>query len=172
MLEALTRLTSGDRRPYSLTPLLPSNVDESRARALCAFASAKHERLLSLLDRRDYDRIYVGIPASDTPRSKLAALAAEIIAKNYNNTFVVDIGRDDMRKTLEWLTGSYHSLFIEQGCNVEIGVTGSKMQTIVVSAVSTVMKFSAAWYVKPRGFDKKHFSEGFTSCDWINVQPR
>ena len=172
LLYALASITSGESRPYSLVPLLPSSVDESRARALCAFASAKHERLLTLLDQRDYDRIYVGVPSTKTPRSKLAKIAAEVIAKNYPNTYIVDVGKDDMEKTVEWLTNSYHSLFIEQGCNVEIGLTGSKMQTVAAAALSTVMKFSASWYVSPSSFDPERFSEGYTNSDWLSVSPR
>ena len=45
---------------------------------LCAFSSPKHERLLSLLDYRDYDRIEIVAPNSDSPRSKVAQIAAAV----------------------------------------------------------------------------------------------
>ena len=169
LLEALAKITKTERKPYTLQGLLPSSVDETRARALCAFVSAKPERLLSLLDQRDYDRIFVGIPSSKTPRSKLAAIAAEVIAKNYPNTSIFDIGRDDVDLTVDWLITAYHSLFVEEGCNVEVSLTGSKIQTVVAAALSTVLKFSACWYVSPASFNPEHFSDGYVGTEWLEV---
>jgi hypothetical protein len=171
LLDALARITKTERKPYTLQELLPSNVDESRARALCAFVSAKPERLLTLLDQRDYDRILVGIPDQVTPRSKLAAIAADIIAQNYPNTSVANVGRDDVDRTTEWLITSYHSLFVDEGCNVEVSLTGSKVQSIIAAALSTVLKFSACWYVSPASFNPRHFSAGYAGNEWLIVSP-
>lgn len=172
LLDALAKVTRTERKPYALKELLPSSVDESRARALCAFVSAKPERLLTLLDQRDYDRISVAIPDCVTPRSKLAMIAAEVIAQNYPNTSVSNAGRDDVEKTMEWLMASYHSFFVTEGCNVEVSLTGSKIQSVIAAALSTVLKFSACWYVAPASFNPRHFSAGYNTNEWITILPK
>ncbi len=58
---------SGDGTPYSHIALLPGGVDAARRRLLCAGASAKHERLLSLLDYRDYDHLEILVPGGGIP---------------------------------------------------------------------------------------------------------
>ena len=171
LLEALAKITKTERKPYTLKELLPSSVDESRARALCAFVSAKPERLLTLLDQRDYDRIFVAVPGHETPRSKLAGIAAEVIAQNYSNTSISDVGRDDIKDTLEWLITSYHTLFIGDGCNVEMSLTGSKIQAVLTAALSTVLKFAACWYVAPASFNPRHFTAGYLSNEWLTITP-
>ena len=55
LLDQVSGMLTGEEGPYMAKNLLPSDSDETRRRVLCAASSAKHERLLSLLDDRDYE---------------------------------------------------------------------------------------------------------------------
>ena len=82
---------------------LPSDYDNTRQRVLCAFSSPKHERLLSLLDDRDYDRIEIIAPKGDPPRSKVAQIAAEVAARNNANSNVTNIDSNDFDGVLKFI---------------------------------------------------------------------
>jgi tetratricopeptide (TPR) repeat protein len=59
LLERLAQVLKGETGPYHEMRLLEGAGGTSRNRAMIAFASAKHERLFSLLDEREYDFIEV-----------------------------------------------------------------------------------------------------------------
>jgi hypothetical protein len=73
---------TGEDGPYKDIKLLDDVSDPSRNRALLAFASPKHERLFSLLDRREFDQIEIITPKGDAPHAKVATYAAEFICQN------------------------------------------------------------------------------------------
>ena len=62
VLEGLDEVWLGEMGPYAFEPLLLTDADESRRRYLVASASPKHQRLLSLVEERDFDRIDVLAP--------------------------------------------------------------------------------------------------------------
>ena len=76
------------RVSLQLPSSLPQSADETRGRGLCAFSSAKQERLLNLLDGRDYDAVDILVNEADRPRSCVALIAAEVANKNNRNTSV------------------------------------------------------------------------------------
>jgi hypothetical protein len=45
--------------------------------------------------------------------------------------------------------------------NLEIGLTGSKLQAVAAAVLSARRKISQAWYISPKEFDEKRFTEGF-----------
>jgi hypothetical protein len=59
LLGRLADVLMGEKGPYELRRLLPEASDESRKRVLLGFVSPKHERLFTLLEKRDYDYIEV-----------------------------------------------------------------------------------------------------------------
>ncbi|MFZ5601857.1 MAG: hypothetical protein ACOY7J_05335, partial [Pseudomonadota bacterium] len=46
------------------------------------------------------------------------------------------------------------------GANLEIGLTGSKIQAVASAILSARRKVSQAWYLRPAFFDEKRFSKG------------
>ncbi len=72
-----------------------------------AFASAKHERLLTLLDARSYDHIDVIAPQSRTARGQVARITAEVAAKNFGRGVVSEVDTNDLRGTLKLLMRRY-----------------------------------------------------------------
>jgi tRNA A-37 threonylcarbamoyl transferase component Bud32 len=162
-LESLAELLTGEDGPYKDIKLLDDVSDPSRNRALLAFASPKHERLFSLLDRREFDQIEIITPEGDAPHAKVATYAAEFICQNYPNASVTGFGSDDLLGLVEYLDAKYLEIYGTSGANFELGLTGTKTQALAVAILSSVRKVSQAWYLSPKRFDEKRFSSGVGS---------
>lgn len=159
-LESLSEILTGEQGPYSISQLNEENSDPSRNRALITFGSAKHERLFTLLDQREFDRIEVLVSESGSSRSEVAAYAAEFVCGNYANASMCKLSTRDLRALTKYLDGRYLTLFCQAGVNVELGLTGSKIQAVAAAILSARRKVAQAWYVEPKEFDEKRFSTG------------
>lgn len=160
-IEAFRNIVSGDAGPYLLSNLFSGQNDPAKERALCAFSSAKHERLFTLLDEREFDRLSVALINDPSPRSRLAALAAEVAQKNYRNVDIENMTNETFEETVNWLLNRYQIYYIEDGLNFEIALTGSKIQTAAAAAVSCITRPGNVWYVRPSGFDSARFTKGY-----------
>ena len=160
LLEELGGILTGEEGPYASDKLLPSGSDDTRQRVLCAFSSPKHERLLSLLDNRDYDRIEIVAPKGDSPRNKVAQIAADVAAWNNTNSSVTRIDSTDLNGLIEYLIYRYKWWYVDSGLNIEFGLTGSKLQAVACAATSAALKVSQCWYLRPKKFDPERFTKG------------
>ena len=159
LIEKLKEILTGEKGPYHIMPLLKSDADESRRRTLFVFSSPKHERLLTLLDKREYDRIEIAVSERQNPRSKLAQIVSQIAESNYSARTTPD-NPDDLEKILRLILKTYRYWYTERGFNFEGGLTGSKIEAIACSIASTLCKFSQCWYVCPAELDPNRFSTG------------
>jgi len=160
VLEAVSGVLTGEEGPYTLTPLLEYDSDDSRRRLLCAFSSAKHQRLLTLLDNREYDAVAIFTQKDDKPRSRIARFAAEVAARRFPGAFVEQLATNDLEGAIFQIASAYESSYVDRGFNFEFGLTGSKLQTVACAASSVVLKAAQAWYVRPRSFDPARFTKG------------
>ncbi len=168
-LEEMGKIFTGEIKPYSLVPLLSSDADNTRRRILFAFASAKHERLLSLLDKRDYDNVQLVTQSNATNRGKLASLSVEFATQNYPNTETLKLKTNDLRGAIDALLENYHFWYVDQGFNFEVGLTGSKLQGVASAVVSAIFKFSQSWYVRPKEFDEQRFTKGVGKTNFFEI---
>jgi len=161
-LASLKRVLTGERGPYNIYRLQSADaeLDQSRRRALFAFASAKHERLLTLLDARSYDHIDVIAPQSRTARGQVARITAEVAAKNFGRGVVSEVDTNDLRGTLKLLMRRYQHWYVRRGFNVDLALTGSKLQGVASAALSAAVKVSDSIYVSPQSFDPRRFTKG------------
>ncbi|MBW2083859.1 MAG: hypothetical protein JRI39_12455, partial [Deltaproteobacteria bacterium] len=169
LLNSLSKILTGEKGPYNIDGLLESDADESRRKVLCTFASAKHERLLSLFDARDYDRLEIIVPPKGTPRSEIARIAAEIAGWNFRASRTTEIRSDDLHGVIEELMRQYLYWYVECGYNIEFGLTGSKMQAVACAAVSVECKIARCWYVRPEEFDPKRFTKGVGESRYFSI---
>jgi len=169
LLNSLSEILTGEKGPYTIDGLLESDADESRRKVLCTFASAKHERLLSLLDARDYDRLEIIVPPKGTPRSEIARIAAEIAGWNFRASGTTEIRSDDLHGVIDELMRQYLYWYVERGYNIEFGLTGSKMQAVACAAVSVECKIAQCWYVRPKEFDPKRFTKGIGESRYFSI---
>lgn len=171
-LERLDQLLRGEKGPYKDIRLLRDAGDPSRARSLLAFASSKHERLFSLLDRREFDQIDVIAPKGNTPRARVALLAADFVRQNYANVRVSQIDSNDLFGLVQFLDQQYLDMYAAGGTNVELGLTGSKIQAVSAAILSSVRKVSQCWYLSPAAFDEKRFSKGIGPIRVFEIKVR
>lgn len=160
LLESLGQVLKGEEGPYKDVKLLDEDVDLSRSRALLAFASAKHERLSSLLDQREFDYVEVIAPTGDEPRARVANYAAEFVCQNFQNSKVTRVPGHDLKEMMEYLDARYLDIYGTAGANIEIGLTGSKIQAVAAAILSARRKVAQAWYLSPTKFDEARFSAG------------
>jgi hypothetical protein len=160
LLESLDKVLRGETGPYSTVRLLNDESDPSRSRALVAFASSKHQRLFSLLDAREYDRIDILAPSGKSLRARVAMHAAEFVCQNYSNASVAPSDTTELEPLVRYLDRRYLEIYGLIGANVELGLTGSKIQAVAAAVVSGIRKFSQAWYLSPKEFDVARFSKG------------
>lgn len=171
LLESLSQLLKGEKGPYKLINLLPINTDSySTRRVLIAFSSPKHERLYSLLDEREYDKIHLIVPPPDNPRNKLARIAAEIALRKYNHAEIIEFPSDNLHDLMEYLSIQYQHYFVNQNYSFEIALTGSKIQAIASAAITAVFKVNQCWYVQPSEWDENRFTEGTEETIYYNIK--
>lgn len=165
---ALQKVYVGEEPPYTVESLLIGDSDETRERVLSAAASPKHARLLHLLDDRDYQREEIVVTSQEGARGQVARLAADVAAR-HAPARVHRIDGDDVAAMIA-LLGEQHALwYTDRGCNVELGLTGSKLHAVACAAVSAALKFSRCWYVRPGSFDPARFTEGVGETRWVHL---
>ena len=160
VLENAQRIWTGEKGPYQFVRLLNSDVDQARRRLLCAAVSPQHERLLSLVDERDYDALCIIEPTEDTPRTQLAKLAAEAATQGRFGYRRDEVDSDDLAGILRLLGNQFDEFYSQNWFDVEFGLTGSKMHAVACAAASVVLKIAQCWYVKPTEFDHNRFTKG------------
>ena len=169
-LESLSHVLTGEKGPYSIMKLNEENSDPSRKRTLLTFGSAKHERLFSLLDQREFDHIEVLVSNSGSPRARVAGYAAEFVCDNYPNASMRKLSMHDLGELAKHLDERYLALFDQAGANVELGLTGSKTQAVASAILSAGRKVAQAWYVEPKVFDENRFSTGVGKIKVFDVR--
>jgi hypothetical protein len=167
--DTLSGILTGEIGPYRCIPLLDGDADETRRNVLFAFASPKHERLLSLIDTRVIDRLEVVAPSGTTARNRVAKQIAEIAATDSASAEVTLIDSDDLAKTTAFLLKGFGQWYVRQGFNFEIGLTGSKMEAVAAAAVSSICKITQCWYVGPAKFDAARFTRGAGETRFFQV---
>ena len=160
VLERAQRIWTGEKGPYEFVRLFSSDVDQARRRLLCAAVSPQHERLLSLVEQRDYDGLCIIEPTEDTPRTRLAKLAADVATQGRFVSRRDSVDSDDLIGIMSLLGNQFDEFYSRDWFDIEFGLTGSKMHTVACAAASAVLKIAQCWYVKPREFDPNRFTKG------------
>ena len=169
VLEDIEEIQTGDRGAYEFDRLLTTEVGDSRRRLLSAGASVKHMRLLSLLEQREYDRLEILVPDTDTPRSQVAHHAAEVARRSAEAAVVQRIAFDDPSAIIDWLGRRYRRWYRHGGFDVEMALSGSKMHAVAAAAVSDAVKIAQCWYVRPTEVDPEAYSEGYTATELFEI---
>lgn len=169
LLESLASILKGETGEYTAMKLIQGEADPLRDRALVAFASAKHERLFTLLDRRDYNFIEILTPPGNEPWKRVAQLAANFLCSNYQNATISNYGARDLTELVKYLDKRYLEIY-SSGANFEIGLTGSKMQAAAAAIISSSRKVAQTWYLSPKKFDETRFSSGVGELRIYDIQ--
>lgn len=160
LLEQMSTLSKGEDGPYSMINLLPHYTNISAPRVLFAYASAKHERLYTLIDEREFEQINIIVNNGDAPQEKLARISAEFSLRKYNSTKIHYLSQNNPNEILECIAKDYYNYNIKNNFPFEIGLTGNKIQTATSAIFSAAFKISQCWYLKPGKWDVDRYSKG------------
>jgi hypothetical protein len=163
----LDKVLFGEIGPYELIQIHHEVASPERWRALLASASPKNDRLLHILDSRDYDAARILVPPPTTARGSFARAAAEFSASvAYENVALVEVDTNDILSAIQKTEEIYQELYFLSGANIEIGLTGSKIHAAAFAALAAAARISAAWYVRPKRYDPLRFTKGVgeTQC--------
>jgi hypothetical protein len=152
----------GELKPYTIQNIYSTDTDESNSRIILCFSSSKFERMLTFLDQKQYDKILIINPIKNDYRSKLARLSTQVIQDKYSSleTEVIDIDTDNQNEILRVMTLLYQKYYLQEGCNFDIALTGSKIQTVCTSIFASFNKINNCWYISPKEWKSNAFSSG------------
>jgi hypothetical protein len=159
-VEKLANILSGDTLPYSLLLVEELRSDPSRNRKLCAFSSAKHGRLMHLVDELSYDEIDVLVQSGASYRSAVALKAASIATGGGELGSTIAYSADDPSEILKAIFQNHYSAYLVQNSNFEIALTGGKLETIMCGVAGACLPLNKVLYVKPADFETANFSSG------------
>jgi hypothetical protein len=171
-LTALKSVLTGERGPYTPISLLSTESDGSRNRGLCAFASAKHERILHLIEAREYDAVELMVDAADTARAKVAEMAGKVALEECRNGALVAEDASDLEVVLAVLARAHHRWYVDWGFNFELGLTGNKVQATAAAVASAILPVNEVWYVAPATFDAGRFTQGVSGTTVYRLERR
>ncbi|MBP0904143.1 protein kinase family protein [Mariniflexile gromovii] len=154
----------GELKPYTIENIYSTDTDESNSRVVLCFSSSKFERMLTFLDQKQYDKILIINPNKDDYRSQLARLSSQVIQDKYSSleTEVIDIDTNNQNEILKVITMLYQKYYLQEGCNFDIALTGSKVQTVCASIFASMNKINNCWYISPKEWKSKAFSSGIS----------
>lgn len=174
LLTSLKNVLTGEEGPYLLETLHTMVSDETRIRALLAHGSAKHERLIQLVQEREYDLIRVLVDSSESARATVARWAAEVAVggalAGSEAGSIEDCNIRDPMDVIRKMERFYRSTYLEGGLNFEIGLTGDKLETIAAAAFCSALPVNRVWYVKPSVFDTNRFSKGTRNSRYFRIR--
>lgn len=168
LMEALRSVWPGERGPYRFIRLLDGANDDSRRRVLCAAATAKAERLLTLLEHREYDQVRLVVPDGRGARANLAQLAAQVAVPDEP---AAQLGSDDLTAELDYLARQWQTWYVGRKFAFEAGLTGSKMHAVACAALASACRLDQVWYVAPAEFDPATFTVGVGATTVWEIRP-
>ncbi|GLQ11452.1 hypothetical protein GCM10007913_33840 [Devosia yakushimensis] len=160
LLSALRGVLTGESGPYESVPLSAAVSDGTRLRALSAFASPRHERLLHLAGEREFDALEIMTDKAETSRARVGTIAARIALEETPRGTVLPVDAKNLSEVVGHLVRQHQDWFVRGGLDYEIGLTGSKLQAAAAAIVAAVLPVNQVWYVRPKHFDETHFSSG------------
>lgn len=153
----------GELKPYKIEKIHSTDSDESNSRVILCFSSAKFERMLYFLDNKQYDKILIINPISKDNRSKLARLSSQVIQDKYSSleTEIINIDIDNQNQIMHTMTMLYQKYYLQEGCNFDIVLTGSKLQTVCAGIFTCFNKINNCWHISPQAWKSNSFSSGY-----------
>ena len=170
--ESIKTLTTGEEGDYINVGLFNNkNYDPTRPKTMVGFVSPKNQRIYNVLDKMDFEKVVLLVPEVVTQRDRLSNKAGNIAKINYMGVTIKQIDLTNPVIVFNEIASLYVDLFLDQQSNFDLTLTGSKMQAVAAAVLSAVEQITQCWYVKPKKFDTKHFTEGVgeTTCYRIEI---
>ena len=93
-------------------------------------------------------------------RGIVAGIAAEVAARNFGRGVISEVDTNDLSGILTLLIRRYQHWYVRRGFNVDLALTGSKLQGVASAVLSATVKIADSLYVSPQSFDTRRFTKG------------
>ena len=171
--EMMRDLITGEEGEYKNNIVLfNDNYDPVRPRAMVGFVSPKNQRIFNLLNEVEYEKAVLLVPNGETFRDILSKAAGSIAEINYSGITKTETDLTNPDNVLKEITRCYIDLSIDQQCNFDLALTGSKMQAVAAAVFSAIVPITHCWYVSPERFMTDRFTKGIgeTKCYKISIE--
>ncbi|UWQ27703.1 hypothetical protein [Leisingera sp. M523] len=158
--EALKEIVACEFPPYHIHSLERLATDATRARALLAFSSSSHERLIHLVSNQSFNHLDVLTSSASVPSAHIAEMVARVAVREAETHDIIKQDDEVPDQILANIERSYHTKYFLGGMNFEIGLTGSKLETLASAAFCSKYRVNNVWYVRPNKFDTNKFTTG------------
>ena len=168
--DAMSKLYFGENGPYNVVPLLDSRqVLSGRPTSLIGILSPKNQRIFSLLDRREYEKVVLLCQNGNPKTDQLVKMVGEYAQVNYENTVFEALDSNDLDSAIRALSDVYNVLYNTEKMDVDLALTGTKLQSVLCAAFCVRYKINQCWYVAPNSYDPKRFSSGTADTKYFEV---
>ena len=168
--DAMSKLYFGENGPYNVVPLLDSRqILSSRPTSLIGILSPKNQRIFTLLDRREYEKVVLLCQNGNPKTDQLVKMVGEYAQVNYENTVFKVIDSNDLDSAIRALSDVYDVLYNTEKMDVDLALTGTKLQSVICAAFCVRYKINQCWYVAPNSYDPMRFSQGTADTLYFKV---
>lgn len=171
ILEKITeKVSKGEElTEVTLSNLITSYTDSSKNRVLMATCNVKYEKLFQLINERDFDSIDLFVSHKTEIKNNIAKAAAKVIKIRYPEVSINSEDIHSLADIVKSLTQKYIYYFIDQGSNIEFGLTGNKIDTLAYGIIASKFQISDCWYLRTSEFDSEEFSEGVSDTKFYEI---
>jgi serine/threonine protein kinase len=169
VVEELKKIVASEFPPYHTICVESLESDATRARALLAFASSSHERLIHLVSDQSFNHLDVLTKSGIDSAARVAEMVAHVAAREAETHDIIRQDFDNPNAILGDIEKSYRKKYFTGGMNFEIGLTGSKLDTLAAAVFCSKYRANKIWYVRPDKFDINRFSSGVKKQRYFKI---
>ncbi len=169
VVDSLRQIVASEFPPYHSITVDSMESDATRSRALLAFSSSSHERLVHLVSENNFNHADLLTSSAGNSHSRIAAMVAKAAAREAESSEIVELDLMSPQEILKAIEHSYTQKYIDGGMNFEIGLTGGKLDTVASAAYCSRYPVNKVWYVRPNKFDPEKFSRGAKETRYFKI---
>lgn len=152
-----------------LSSMLNTYSDKTKNRVLIAMCNVKYEKLFHLINEREFDNLDIFVSTSDNMKNKIAKAAAKVIKISYPEVVINNENMNSLSNVVKNLTKKYYYYFVNQGYNIELALTGHKIDALACGIISSKFKIANCWYLRSSSFDENEFSQGVADTKYYEI---
>lgn len=169
VVDSLRQIVGSEFPPYHSIAVDSMESDATRSRALLAFSSSYHERLVHLVSDNNFNHADLVTNSTDSPRSRIAKMVAKAAAREAESSDIIEVSLMEPQEVLKRIEQSYTQKYLDSGMNFEIGLTGGKLDAVASAAFCSRYPVNKVWYVRPEEFDPDKFSQGAKAVRYFKI---
>lgn len=172
VVDSLRQIVGSEFPPYHSVEVDSMESDATRSRALLAFSSSSHERLVHLVSENNYNHADLVTSTANSSHAKIAAMLAKAAAREAESSEILEVDLMNPQHILKTVEQSYTQKYRDSGMNFEIGLTGGKLDTVASAAFCSRYPVNKVWYVRPNKFDPDKFSQGAKATRYFKISEK